>query len=54
MKRSKVNKEKCKIYSLRRKSTPVNRVELGPVFKGIKSFKESLMLNRINGVVTSG
>ena len=55
MKRNKLSKKKYKMYSLRRKRGPRNEMlELRPVLKQMRSFKNSLMLNEINGVVTLG
>ena len=46
MRRSKLNKEKYKVYSLRRKGAPENAVELS-VLKEIKGLNQSLILNGI-------
>jgi hypothetical protein len=40
MKRSKLNKEKNKMYSLRRKAALGSVIELNPVLTEIKSFKK--------------
>jgi hypothetical protein len=43
LKRSNLNKEKYKIYSLRRKETPVNALlESSPVFKEIESLRKGM------------
>ena len=42
------------MYNLRRKGAPGSGIELTPVFKETNRLKKSLMLNGINGVVTSG
>lgn len=55
MKRNKFDKEKCKMYSLRREEAPGNALlEPSAVLKEIKCLKESLLLKGIKGVVTSG
>ena len=47
MKKSKMSKEKYKIYNLGRKGTPESGMELNPVFKDINRLR-----NEIKGVVT--
>ena len=51
MKRGMLNKEKYKMYNLRRKGAPGSGRELSPVFKEIK---KNRLLNRVQRVVTSG
>jgi hypothetical protein len=46
-----LNKEKYKMYNLRRKGAPGSGRELSPVFKEIK---KNRLLNRVQRVVTSG
>ena len=53
MKRSKLSKEKYKMYNLRRKGAPGSGMELSPVFKEIRRLEKSLILNEIKEVVTS-
>jgi hypothetical protein len=42
------------VYSLRAKIASGSIMEVSPVLKEIKSLKKSLMLNGINGLVSSG
>lgn len=53
MKRSKLIKGKCKMFSLRRKGIQGNSMDLSLILRDIKSFK-SLTLNGIKKVETSG
>lgn len=53
MKRSKLSKEKYKMYSLMRKGALGSVKELNPVFKEINRLKKSLVLNGIKEIVTS-
>jgi hypothetical protein len=43
IKRSKLSKEKYKMFRLRRKGKPGSGIKLNPVFKGDKQIKESLI-----------
>jgi hypothetical protein len=54
MKRSKLSKEKYKMYSLRRKGTDTTIYNGGGYIKDINRLKKSLMLNRRKRTVTSG
>jgi hypothetical protein len=47
IKRSKLSKEKYKMFRLRRKGKPGSGIKLNPVFKGDKQIKESLIWNGI-------
>ena len=49
MKRSKLNKEKYKLYRLSRKEVPKSGMELSPAFKEINRLRSG-----IKGVVSSG
>ena len=44
IRRSKLSKEKYKMYNLRRKGAPGSVKELNPVFKALNKLKKSLML----------
>ena len=54
MKRIQLGKDKYKMYNLKNKRASGNRMELSSMFKEINRLIESLRLNRIKGVVTSG
>lgn len=54
MKRSKLDKDKYKIWKLKRKGAPGSVTHLSLVLKAMKGLKKNLMLSRIKGLVTSG
>ena len=49
MKKSKLAKEKYKLYSVRRKGAPRSVMELSPVLKEIKNLQKNLVLNGVKG-----
>lgn len=54
IKRSKLEEEKCTVYSVRRKGAPGRVTELDPVLRDLKKGPRKIELSWNNRVVTAG